>query len=83
MFYLNENNINNYDFYKESKNYKIWQVNEKDAIGTLLITFDKHKVYNLWTDYPSKFKQNEIKIIKEEMPYWYDFFSDRIVKSRA
>ena len=82
IFYLTEKNIDNYDIFKESKKHKIWQVNEKDAIGSLLITFDKKKVYNLWTDFPLKFKQSEIEIIKEEMPYWYDFFNDRMAWQR-
>ena len=78
MFYLNENNPSDYEFYKESKNCKIWQVDERDSIGKLLITFDKYKIYNLWTDYPDKFTIKQIELIRKELPFWYDFFNDRI-----
>lgn len=78
MFYINDSISSKYEFYKESKKSKIWQVDERDSIGTLLITFDKYKIYNLWTDYPDKFTPEQIELIRKELPFWYDFFSDRI-----
>lgn len=39
------------DFYKETKNSKIWRVDEIDAVGSFLFSFDKNTIYNFWTDY--------------------------------
>lgn len=78
MFYLTNENSNEYDISQISKKSKIWSLDHKDTLGELLITFDKVKVYNLWCDFPNQFSQEEIKILKKEMPYWYDFFKERL-----
>lgn len=64
-----------YIFYKEKKDAKIWQV-ETSQEGPILISFDKKKVYNLWTDY-GKLTTEQKEILKEEMPFWYKFFERR------
>ncbi len=76
MFYLTNENFNEYDISKISKKSKIWELDHKDTLGELLITFDKVKVYNLWCDFPNQFTLEEI--FKKEMPYWYDFFKERL-----
>lgn len=47
-------------------------------IGPLYVTFDKKTVLNLWTDYPQKFTPEQIQIMREEQPYWYEFFMPRL-----
>ena len=44
----------------------------------MLFTFDKETVLNLWTDYPQKFTPEQIQIMREEQPYWYEFFMPRL-----
>lgn len=58
-------------FYRNKRGDKIWRVDRVDEIGRIEVSFDKKKIYNLWTDYPSS--AEEIGIIKKEMPYWADF----------
>ena len=65
-----------YEFYKKNENNKIWEVDD-GTIGPKMISFDKDKIYNLWTDYPKEFSEEELKIFDEEMPFWRDFFKDR------
>ncbi|MCD5440287.1 DUF7675 family protein [Lactobacillus delbrueckii] len=64
-------------FYRNKRGDKVWRVDRVDEIGGIEVSFDKKKIYNLWTDYPSKFSAEEIEIIKKEMPYWVDFFKSR------
>ena len=81
-----------YEFYKENKSKKIWKVahyklNDEEkrvadgnfdiVTGELLFSFDKKKIYNLWTDYPQKFTQEEKELFDKENSYWADFFKDR------
>ncbi|MEG0998877.1 MAG: hypothetical protein RSC99_10035 [Clostridiales bacterium] len=76
-----------YHFYKENENDKIWQVDEIEKIdgneisyvrGKLLYSFDKKKIYNLWTDYPWELTKEEKNLFDKENPYWADFFKDRV-----
>lgn len=84
-----------YEFYKEKLDDKIWKVThyrlydkEKGFIdgncdvivGELLFSFDKKKIYNLWTDYPQKFTKKEKEIFDKENPYWKNFFKNRCTK---
>ncbi|MBT8990375.1 hypothetical protein BTH78_08655, partial [Lactobacillus delbrueckii subsp. bulgaricus] len=55
-------------FYRNKRGDKIWRVDRVDEIGGIEVSFDKKKIYNLWTDYLSKFSAEEIEIIKKEMP---------------
>lgn len=81
-----------YEFYKENLENKIWKVthyilydkekgfvdgNIDVAIGELLFSFDKKKIYNLWIDYPHNFTKEEKEIFDKENPYWRDFFKIR------
>jgi len=43
-----------YDFYKENDTDRIWWVNTVDNIGLYLFSFDRKKIYNLFSDYPHK-----------------------------
>lgn len=74
------------NFYKEDEKNTIWRVEEytKDSKGnieiekgSLLFSFDKIKVFNLWTDYPNKLTPEEKRIFDKENPYWKNFFKDR------
>ena len=67
---------------------RVWRVTELDESGQplegpLLITFDRAIVLNLWQDLPTRFTEKQIKIFEEDMPYWYDFFRDRLEPNKA
>ena len=64
----------NYDFYKENDNDRVWWVNTVDRVGLYLFTFDRKKIYNLFSDYPHNLSPEEKKIFDEENPYWKKFF---------
>lgn len=63
-----------YDFYKENDTDRIWWVNTVDNIGLYLFSFDRKKIYNLFSDYPHKLSAEEKRIFDEENPYWKAFF---------
>ena len=64
-----------YQLRKENKSDHFYWLESMEVIGGLLVTFDKVKVYNLFTDYPSKFSDEEAAIFKKECPYWHNFFT--------
>lgn len=63
-----------YDFYKENDNDRVWWVNTVDRVGLYLFTFDRKKIYNLFSDYPHNLSPEEKKIFDKENPYWKKFF---------
>ncbi len=63
-----------YDFYKENDTDRIWWVDTVDSIGLYLFSFDRKKIYNLFSDYPHKLSAEEKRIFDEENPYWKAFF---------
>lgn len=63
-----------YDFYKENDNDRVWWVNTVDKVGLYLFTFDRKKIYNLFSDYPHNLSPEEKKIFDKENPYWKKFF---------
>ena len=56
------------DFYKISKDDKIWWareiVDENIIGGAIYFSFDKKKIFNLLSDYPDKLK-NLVSLIKK------------------
>ena len=62
-----------YDFYKENDTDRIWWVDTVDNIGLYLFSFDRKKIYNLFSDYPHKLSAEEKRIFDEENPYWKAF----------
>ena len=66
-----------YDFYKENDTDRIWWVDTVDTIGLYLFSFDRKKIYNLFSDYPHKLSAEEKRIFDEENPYWKAFFKAR------
>ncbi len=79
--YICTKNIKNMEkliFYKNDEADKIWWVdNAKDEKGVFLFSFDKKKVYNLFSDYPWKLTSEEKAIFDKENPSWAEFFKDR------
>ena len=65
------------DFYKKDEKDIIWWIDDLDAFGKFLFSFDKKKIFNLFKDYPHNLTEEQIKIFDEENPYWRDFFKDR------
>ncbi|MBO7672423.1 hypothetical protein J6S88_03335 [bacterium] len=62
------------DFYKNNKKDVIWWVDDLDQIGSYLFSFDKKKIFNLFSDYPHKLTKEQLEIFNKENPYWADFF---------
>jgi hypothetical protein len=65
------------DFYKKSKNDKIWWADDLESVGEFLFSFDKKKIYNMFADYPHNLSKEEKGIFDKENPYWKNFFEDR------
>lgn len=64
-------------------NPRVWTASEYTSdgglvYGAMLVTFDRKKFLNLFADYPHNFTAEQIEIVKEELPYWYNFFRDRL-----
>ena len=60
----------------KEKGRRVWWEDRKD-IGTLTVSFDRKKRYNLWTDYPDKFTEEEKNIFDSEEKYWANFFKGK------
>lgn len=60
-------------FQKNRKTDTIYWVST-GIVGDMLFSFDKKKVYNLWSDYPAKLTEKEKEIFDKENPYWVEFF---------
>lgn len=67
-----------YDFYKNNETDTIFWVDNVDNVGEYLFSFDKKKIYNLFSDYPHNLTNEERRIFDKENPYWRDFFKDRV-----
>lgn len=61
------------EFVKHNETDKIWWARDNEKFGPLYFSFDKKKVYNLYTDYPDKLTPEERRIFEEENP---DFIDD-------
>ena len=64
-------------FYKENEDDQIWWIDDPDAIGQWLFSFDQKEIFNMFRDYPWKLTPEQKKIFDEENPYWAEFFKDR------
>ena len=65
------------NFYKENPTDQIWWVDNPDAKGVWLFSFDRQTVFNLFEDYPYKLTPEQKAIFDRENPYWVEFFKDR------
>lgn len=69
------------NWYKESPENKIWWKDTPDRIGEWVFSFNKKEEFNMFSDYPYKLTEEQIKTFNEENPYWASFFSDRTKKT--
>lgn len=53
------------DFYKETKDAKIWHTAKNDKIGEINISFERKKIYNLFADYPNHMSKEEVEIFEK------------------
>jgi hypothetical protein len=67
----------NYVFSKNNDNDVIYWVDLPIMLGEWLFSFDKKKVFNLFSDYPWKLTKEKKEIFDRENPYWANFFKDR------
>ena len=76
MEYIDEKNTE-YEFYKNNSTDLVWWVDSHKIIGEHLFSFDKKKIYNLFTDYPYAMTEEEIAVFNRENPFWSEFFQNR------
>ena len=70
-------------FYKEHPTDKVyWVTHVPHCYGMHEISFDKKKIYNLFSEYPYALTEEERQIFDKENPFWADFFSYRNTESR-
>lgn len=66
------------DFYRHSKNDRVYWTAPIDTIGQICFSFDRKKIYNLFSDFPHRLSKADIDIFCEENPYWASFFENRL-----
>ncbi|MBE6099910.1 MAG: hypothetical protein E7197_07635 [Anaerovibrio sp.] len=64
-------------YVKNNKNDVIYWLDNPLVLGEFLFSFDKKKIFNLFSDYPWELSKEEKEIFDRENPYWTDFFKDR------
>ena len=62
---------------KNNPDDKIWWLSNDDSVGSWLFSFDRKKIYNMFSDYPWKLDPEEKLLFDAENPYWKKFFQDR------
>lgn len=70
------------DFYKNNDGDQIFWVDDLDHVGRFLFSFDKKKIFNLFSDYPEKLTKEQLETFNKENPYWVGFFKDRLSQSK-
>ena len=66
-----------YRFYKNNPKDTIYWVDDPETVGIHQFSFDKKKVFNLFTDYPHKLTAEQREVFDRENPEWRDFFAGR------
>ena len=69
--------MSNKKYYKENPTDTTWWLDTSDEDGKFVFSFDKKKVFNLFSDYPHNLTPEQKEIFDKENPYWKDFFKDR------
>lgn len=64
-------------FYKNNPSDVIWWLDNDEAVGEWVFSFDKKTLFNMFADYPYKLTKEQKEIFDKENPYWADFFKDR------
>lgn len=65
------------EFYKNNPSDRVMWLNNFDAKGEFVFSFDGEKTYNLFADYPYKLTDEEKEIFDKENPQWAEYFRDR------
>lgn len=68
---------NNNHWYKENETDRVWWIDNPDAKGVWLFSFDRETVFNLFEDYPYKLTPEQKAVFDKENPHWSEFFKDR------
>jgi hypothetical protein len=71
--------MENYKFYKNKRTDTIWWVDTPNVKGEWLFSFDKKKVFNMFSDYPYQLTKWQKENFDKENPYWAKFFSERVI----
>lgn len=66
------------DFYKHNESDVVWWVDDTEYVGRFLFSFDKERVFNLFSDYPDKLTAEQLEVFNNENPYWVEFFKERL-----
>lgn len=70
------------EFYHQNDGDSVWwtmhgKINNgvfEPIHGEHLFSFDKKKVYNLFSDYPHALSKEELEVFNKENPFWVEFF---------
>ena len=65
------------NFYKENPTDQVWWIDDPEAKGVWLFSFDRQTVFNLFEDYPYKLTPAQKTTFDRENPYWAEYFKDR------
>lgn len=65
------------EFYKNEESDIIWWVDNPDKIGVWEFSFDRKKIFNMFSDYPYKLTEEQKAVFDKENPFWADFFKNR------
>ena len=65
------------NFYKKKATDKVWWVDAINTKGVFIFSFDKKRVFNLFSDYPYKLTPAQRELFDKENPYWANFFKER------
>lgn len=68
------------NFYKKKETNQIWWVENGDTVGEWLFSFDKKRIFNMFSDYPWKLTKEQKEIFDKENPFWEAFFAYRTTK---
>ena len=69
--------MDKYNFTKNNPADKIWWVDDPDKIGEFRFSFDKKRVFNLFSDYPYKLTPAQRDLFAKENPEWSEFFKGK------
>ena len=76
------------EWMKEKPDDKVWwgtifhgisedDINDSIGWGDHIFSFDKHKIYWLFRDYPDALTNEEKEAFDKENPFWKSFFKNR------
>ncbi|MBQ3066439.1 MAG: hypothetical protein IJD18_00265 [Clostridia bacterium] len=66
-----------YEFFKHKPTDKIWWLDTSEEDGRFVFSFDRERVFVLFSDYPHKLTAEQKELFDQENPFWAKYFKDR------